>query len=163
MAEHREEAEIQIRRIERGEQVHQCARFMATSEPWLTLRRSYQEDVEMLNDPGREVYVALVGGELAGFIIMQMHGSFIGYTQTVGVLPDWQNRGIGSRLMVFAEERIFRETPNAFICASSFNPGAQRLYQRLGYVVVGELKNYIVRGHSEIPHRKTVAPLSEYK
>ena len=52
-------------------------------------------------------------------------------------------------------------TPNVFICASSFNPAAQRLYERLGYTVVGELTDYIARGHSEILLRKTTGPLNE--
>jgi ribosomal protein S18 acetylase RimI-like enzyme len=91
-----------------------------------------------------------------------MHGAFVGYIQSMGVVPAWRNRGLGSRLMAFVEKRIFSETPNAFTCVSSFNEGAQRLYERLGYEVVGELKDYIISGHSEILLRKTIAPLSEY-
>ena len=49
-----------------------------------------------------------------------------------------------------------------FICVSSFNPGARRLYERLGYQVVGELPDYMVRGHSEILLRKTTGPLAEH-
>jgi hypothetical protein len=41
--------------------------------------------------------------------------------------------------MAFAEERIFCETPNAFICVASFNRDALRLYERLGYEVMTEL------------------------
>jgi [ribosomal protein S18]-alanine N-acetyltransferase len=48
------------------------------------------------------------------------------------------------------------------MCVSSFNHDAQRLYQRLGYQIVGELSDYIVRGHSEILLRKTVGPLTGF-
>ena len=48
------------------------------------------------------------------------------------------------------------------MCVSSFNGGARRLYERLGYEVVGELTDYIVQGHSEILLRKTVGPLTGY-
>jgi ribosomal protein S18 acetylase RimI-like enzyme len=65
--------------------------------------------------------------------------------------------------MAFAEKRILNVTPNVFICVSSFNPNAKRLYERLGYQVVGELKDYLVSGHSEILLRKTIAPLTEFK
>jgi len=136
---------------------------MVHHEPWVTLRRTYEDSIKMLNDPAREVYVALAQGQVVGFLILQMHGAFVGYIQTVGVMPDWRNRGIGSRLIQFAEERIFRETPNVFICVSSFNSHAQRLYERLGYAVIGELKDYIVSGHSEILLRKTIAPLKEFQ
>lgn len=136
---------------------------MAASEPWLTLRRTYDEGLKILTDPEREVYVAFVGSEVVGFIILQMKGAFVGYIQTVGVLPGWRDQGIGSRLIEFAENRIFGESPNVFICASSFNEGAQRLYSRLGYEVVGELKDYIVSGHSEILMRKSLAPLQGFR
>jgi ribosomal protein S18 acetylase RimI-like enzyme len=46
-------------------------------------------------------------------------------------------------------------------CVSSFNHGARRLYERLGYHVVGELTDYIVEGYSEILLRKTRGPLTE--
>jgi ribosomal protein S18 acetylase RimI-like enzyme len=45
---------------------------------------------------------------------------------------------------------------------SSFNRDAQRLYERLGYKVVGELTDYIVRGHSEFLLRKTLGPLTGF-
>jgi ribosomal protein S18 acetylase RimI-like enzyme len=157
-----EATRIQIERLEGPEQVHLCAQLMANSEPWITLRRTYDDSVQILKDPAREVYVAFAGGELVGFIILQMRGAFVGYIQTVAVRPEWRGRGIGTRLMAFAEDRIFREVPNSFICVSSFNEGAQKLYQNLGYHVVGELKDYIIRGHAEILMRKTVAPLTEF-
>jgi len=37
------------------------------------------------------------------------------------------------------------------------------LYERLGYEVVGELKDYIVPGHSEMLLRKTIGPLVELR
>jgi ribosomal protein S18 acetylase RimI-like enzyme len=49
------------------------------------------------------------------------------------------------------------------MCVSSFNERAQELYERLGYKAVGELKDYIISGHSEILFRKRIGPLSEKK
>jgi len=107
--------------------------------------------------------VALLKEETVGFMILQMRGPFIGFIQTVGVKPEWRNRGIGGKLVKFAEDRIFRQTPNVFMCVSSFNKKAQKLYRRLGYEIVGELKEYIVPRHSEILLRKTIAPLTEFR
>jgi ribosomal-protein-alanine N-acetyltransferase len=154
---------VQIRRLEHPDDVQRCAQFMANAEPWVTLRRTYEDSIQMLNDPEREAYVAVEGDELAGFMILRMRGAFVGYLQTVGVLPEWRNRGIGSQLIRFAEQRIFGETPNVFICVSSFNPEAGRLYERLGYHAVGELVDYIIPGHSEILFRKTIGPLAEFR
>jgi len=154
---------VEIRKLHRVDEAHECAQLMAHSEPWITLRRTYDDSMKMLTDPSREVYLAVVKEEIVGFIILQMSGASIGYIQTVGVMPEWRNKGIGSRLTKFAEDRILSETPNVFLCVSSFNKKAQQLYKRLGYEIVGELKDYIVSGHSEILLRKTIAPLTEFK
>ena len=74
----------------------------------------------------------------------------------------WRGRGLGSALIAFAERRILRDKPNVFICVSSFNARARRLYERMGYEVVGELKDFVVRGHSEFLLRKTTGPLAEH-
>jgi ribosomal protein S18 acetylase RimI-like enzyme len=140
---------------------------MASSDPWRRLGRTLEESYRILRDPSREVYVALESASdteprVAGFTILVMQGAFIGYIQSVAVRPERRGRGLGTALIEFAERRILRATPNVFICVSSFNPGARRLYERLGYTVVGELTDYIVRGHSEILLRKTTGPLAEF-
>lgn len=153
----------EIRELRHTDEAHECAQFMANSEPWITLRRTYDDSMEILSDPSKEVYIAVVRNEIVGFVILQMCGAFNGYIQSVGVIPQWRNRGIGSSLIKFAEDRIFGETPNVFICVSSFNKKALKLYERLGYEIIGELKNYIVPNYSEILLRKTIASLTEYK
>ena len=65
--------------------------------------------------------------------------------------------------MAFAEKRIFNDAPNVFIYVSSFNKGAQKLYRRLGYRAVGQLKDYIIPRHSEILLRKTICSMMEFK
>lgn len=136
---------------------------MACSEPWLTLGRTYEASLSVVLDPTREVYVVRDRGIIAGFLIICMTGAFIGYIQTICIHPDYRGRGLGTQLVAFAEQRIFRDVPNVFMCVSSFNHDARRLYQRLGYQVVGELTDYIVSGHSEILLRKTVGPSTGYR
>lgn len=139
-----------------------CAQLMSTSEPWLTLGRSYEASLRVIQDPTREVYLAKDDAEIAGFVILCMTGAFVGYIQTVCIHPHRRGQGLGSRLVAFAEQRILRESPNVFMCVSSFNHGARRLYERLGYREVGELPDYIVHGHSEILLRKTLGPLATF-
>ena len=140
-----------------------CARMMAESEPWVTLGRGYEASLAILRDASRERYVALEGKDLVGFLILNMKGAFAGYIQTVCVGPERRGHGIGAQLVSFAEERIFRESPNVFLCVSSFNLGARRLYERMGYRSIGELTDYLVVGHSETLMRKTIGPLSDFR
>ena len=153
-----------VRQRETDDEASACARIMSSSEPWITLRRDYASSLATVRDPSREVYVAAAENDdqVAGFLILSMRGAFVGYIQSVGVHHDWRGRGLGTALITFAESRIFAETPNAFICASSFNERARALYERLGYETVGELRDYIVRGHSEWLMRKSIAPLADW-
>ena len=112
-----------------------------------------------LTDPGREIYVA-VDKAILGFIILNTRmGPFSGYIQTICVAPEARGSGVGSQLVAFAEERIFRDGPNVFLCVSSFNPRARALYERLGYETIGELRDFLIDGASEILMRKTRGPL----
>lgn len=154
---------LSIRRLENLGQAETCAGMMAGSEPWITLGRGYDESLTILTDPTREVYLAVDGEEVAGFVVLEMEGAFTGYVKSIFVSPPYRRGGVGARLMAFAEERVFRERPNMFLCVSGFNVGARRFYERLGYEEVGELKDYLVRGHSEVLLRKTTGPLAEFE
>lgn len=155
--------DLEIRMLENTGEAESCARMMAESEPWRTLGRDYEASLEIVSDPSLEVYLALLDGEIVGFVVISMTGAFIGYVKSICTAPEWRSRGVGSRLMSFVENRIFREAPNVFICVSDFNEDAQKLYRRLGYEVIGELRDYLVSGRSEILMRKTIAPLAEFK
>ena len=104
----------------------------------------------------------MLDGKLAGFAVIRLQGAFVGYIQSIVIAPERRGKGVGSELLAFVEQRIFAQHPNVFICCSSFNPRALTLYRRHGYEIIGELRNYIVSGHSEILLRKTIAPLTEF-
>ena len=154
--------ELSITPLESESEARACAQLMATSEPWITLGRSFETSLGIVKDPSREVYVARDQSGIAGFLILCMTGAFIGYVQTVCIDHRCRGEGLGSRLLTFAEQRVLRVSPNIFMCVSSFNHAARRLYERLGYKVVGELPDYLVQGYSEILLRKTVGPLGDY-
>jgi ribosomal protein S18 acetylase RimI-like enzyme len=152
-------SEIQIRPLQGAIEARICAEMMANSEPWITLKRGFEFNLKLLEDRTREVYVAVSGEAITGFVVLNLLGPLRGYIQTLAVMPDWRSKGVGRKLMAFAEERIFREGPNVFLCVSSFNNEAQRFYKRLGYEQVGEFKDYVVKGYAELLMRKTTGPL----
>jgi ribosomal protein S18 acetylase RimI-like enzyme len=140
-----------------------CASFMASNEPWMTLKRSYEDSARLLKDPISEVYLLRNGGERIGFIMIKMKGSFTGYIQNIALVAGMRGQGIGEAAIGYIEALIFQTFPNVFICASSFNTGAQKLYRRLGYEVVGILTDYIMQGYDEVLMRKTRGPIHDFK
>lgn len=160
------EQAIQIRQINREarSETESAARLMSETEPWITLGRKFENTLATVTNPHFEVYIATLGEEVVGVIILAINVPLIrGYVGGLAVHKDHRNRGVGTKLMRFAEERILRDSPNVFLCVSSFNPGAKRFYERLGFKEVGELKDFILAGHSEILMRKTTGPISMFK
>jgi ribosomal-protein-alanine N-acetyltransferase len=139
-----------------------CARLMSSSDPWITLALPYEYCMKAFEGDNREVFLAEFEQEPAGFVIMQTQGTFKGYIQTIFMKVSWRGRGLGRKLIEFCEDRILKYSPNVFICVSSFNQGAIRLYEELGYQRVGELEHFLKRGYSEILYRKTVGPIVGY-
>ena len=136
---------------------------MSESEPWITLKRNYSDCLSIIADTEKEVYGAYNSQkDLLGFAVLNMHGAFKGYIQSILINPLFRDQGLGTSLLIFCEERIFREAPNVFICVSSFNKKATMLYDRLGYKKVGELDDYIIAGYAEILLRKTISPISDF-
>lgn len=136
-----------------------CASMMVKSDPWVTLGMDYDCCVKAFDGPCKEIYVAETGEELTGFIIIQICGSFKGYIQTLFVKENARGKGFGHDLLAFAEERILNFSPNIFICVSSFNIGAKLLYEQFGFEYVGELKDFVKKGFSELLYRKSHGPL----
>jgi len=155
--------DLEIRPLASEAEAVACARMMSATDPWKTLRRDQATCLRMLQDVGRERYAAVRDGALVGFLVLNVRGAFVGYLQTICIDESFRGTGLGTQLIAFAEERIFREWPNVFLCVSSFNPDARRLYERLGYRAIGTLTDYVVTGSDEILMRKTRGPLNGYR
>src|SRR5215472_13533816 len=120
---------VEIRRLRTLSEIKTCVRKLLRSEPWVTLRSDYKTTLTALRDKKKEVFLARVDERAAGFVVLNLTGPLRGYIHLLCVWPEWRGRGVGRKLLAFAETRILREGPNVFLCVSSFNTGAQRLYK----------------------------------
>ena len=138
-----------------------CAQLMAFSEPWITLGRTIEQTRPLFDGswPGTTLLIARAHQKPLGFLLLRERGIvYSPYIASLAASSDARSLGIGSRLIALAEER---ERPNSryiFLCVSSFNARARALYERHGYAVVGELKDYIKDGFSEVLMSKRLRP-----
>lgn len=79
--------------------------------------------------------------KIVGFLIARIVGSLIDILR-VGVLPEHQGHGLGTKLV----ERALEETPEAMLTVRKDNVRALRLYQRLGFRIVGEVTSGVQPG-----------------
>jgi ribosomal protein S18 acetylase RimI-like enzyme len=128
-----------------------AAHLLANSEPWITLRITADQCLKNCHNPDFQVYIAYTGDKPSGIILIDPKGvAGSPYIKSVAVYPEFRGKRIGASLLSFAEELFRGRSKYIFLCVSSFNRRAQKFYDRNGYKVVGELKDYIIDGASEI-------------
>ena len=140
-----------------------CARMMVKTYPWITLEMNYDQCIRAFEGDFREVYILEFENKIAGFVILQMKGTFKGYIQTICIDEAHRGKGLGKILLQFCEEKILKVSPNIFICVSSFNKGAAKLYYEFGFKLIGELENFVKEGFTELLLRKTVGAMVGYQ
>ena len=136
--------------------IETCAQMMATTEPWMTLKRTAEVLRPIVADLDKELHVVRDRTGIAGFVILDLRGLLNGYVQTLCVREDRRGTGLGAALLTAAELRILEQSANVFICVSSFNPRAQKFYAKMGYERIGVLRDLVVTGHDELLLRKTI-------
>ena len=95
--------------------------------------------------------VADLGGTVAGFVLGFKHTPFEGRVFWLAVRPGFQNRGIGTRLMLEVL-RSFRQigAMSATLEVRVSNKKAQSLYSMLGFRMIGICPAYYTDGEAAI-------------
>jgi GNAT superfamily N-acetyltransferase len=97
----------------------------------------------------------VVDGELAGAIVYRRNWLRGPYLQFLGILPPFQDRGVGSvALSWFEQEAGAGPVQNLWVAASDFNVRAHTFYERHGFVRVAAIDALVAEGNSEILFRK---------
>ena len=137
-------------------EVEWCAQVMAGADPWLAYKFSVEKCLGILRWPGSTLFIARTS-EPVGFALLHPRG-FLGcpYIAAIAVVSSLRSRGIGTHLLAFAESH-FATSRHVYLCVSSFNVSALRLYERHGYLRVGELPDFITDGFSEILMQKRLS------
>lgn len=142
-------------RLATSEERDWTAGLMSGSEPWITLGTTLEQCLLVCRDPSYLIFVAHQNAFPCGSILLHPRGlAGSPYLKSVAVTEGHRNQGIGAQLIAFAENHFRNNSKHIFLCVSSFNLRAQALYERLGYTRVGEFKDYIVEGASEILFHK---------
>ncbi len=132
-----------------------AAQLLANSEPWLTLRINLDQCRKNCYDPEYQLYIAYTDKEPSGIIIIDPRGvAGSPYIKSIAVYPEYRGTGVGTALLSFAEDLFRGKARFLFICVSSFNHRARKLYEKCGFQAAGEFRDYIIEGASEILMQK---------
>ncbi len=95
-------------------------------------------------------------GAIRGLAWFLTHGTLAlgGYLRLIAMLPGAEGRGAGAALLAAFEAETAKESRHAFLLVSDFNAGAQRFYERHGYVRAGALDGLVLPGVAELLYWK---------
>lgn len=112
-----------------------------------TARRMFEYG---LKDGRSEISVAVLRGAVVGFSWFVPRGAFdhSGYLRLIAVDRSRHGEGIGRKMMDRIEKRHVSRG-GVVLLASSFNTGAHRFYEGLGYACIGEIPDYVRKGITE--------------
>ena len=99
-----------------------------------------------------EIYVALdKDNNCKGFVWVILNGIFhsFPYIHIVAVKSEDRGQGIGKILLKSVEEIFYKDYSKLFLLVADFNPEAKRLYERIGYSVIGDIPNLYRNGITE--------------
>jgi len=128
-----------------------AAHLFAETDPWRRLGTTLAQCREVCEDAAYLVFVARCEGERCGVIVLQPRGvAGSPYLKWIVTAPERRSRGVGAKLLGFAENYFRPKARHMFLCVSSFNLRARSLYERLGYKQVGQFDDYNIPGAAEV-------------
>ncbi len=108
--------------------------------------------------PSVKRFEVLVDGAQAGIVVIQdpfLHGP---YLQLLAVLPQFQGRNLGLRLLQWMEDEARRvEARQLWLCVSTFNARARAFYERFGFEAVAVLDTLASEASDELFMRKRLS------
>jgi len=86
-------------------------------------------------------FKAVVDGQMVGFIAGDPRPpENMAWIATIGVLPEYQRRGIGRALLQACEQKLTQ--PRIRLCVRASNEAAIRMYQQEGYLAMDTWREY---------------------
>ena len=97
------------------------------------------------------LYVALSKDICVGFFYCIPNGCFhsFPYLHLIVVKKEYRDKGIGKKLIDFAENVVCKNAGRIFLVVADFNPEAKYFYERNGYKQVGKMPSLYRTGITE--------------
>jgi len=129
----------------------------AKIEPWVSLSFSaaaLSDYLSRQDGATRRYVVSVDDNETVGAVVIQPRWLCGPYLELLGILPSFQQQGIGGDILRWMELEVGGKTNNLWVVASAFNEKANDFYAQHGYEAIAVLDDLVRTGFDEILRRK---------
>lgn len=140
--------------------VDSVARIMVSDLLWQHYGRTYEGTVRTLHGLYREHERGFVATDneqqIVGFVLYNDRTfGFSGYIRFLGVDARSKGQGIGRALILQVESDLLaRQVNRLVLLCAEWNENGRRFYEKMGFLVVGELPDWVQEGTDEILYAK---------
>jgi len=135
------------------------ASILSTIDPWKTLSYSEEKLYSYLVTPDAllSCFSVKQNNQLVGTICVRYPWLKGAYLELLGIMPEYQNLGIGRVLLNWLEAEATKyKAKNIWALVSSFNVDAIDFYYKNSFQRIGDIDNFVKEGYSEILLRKAI-------
>jgi ribosomal protein S18 acetylase RimI-like enzyme len=133
--------------------------ILSSMDPWLTMEYTPEafEFYLLHADPALSRHAVMIAGEPAGVLAVRNPFLFGPLIELLALFDGFRNKGTGGMIVEWVCKRY--KAQNLWVTVASFNLGAQRFYNRVGFEKTAVLENLIKPGWNEILMRKRVGQI----
>lgn len=132
----------------------------AAMEPWLSYPFTEAQLIAFFAaiEPAAPRFALHVDGALAGTLVVRLNWMRGPYIHMLAVAPQLHGRGLGGRILAWAEAEARRNGDrNLWIAVTETNTAARRLYERHGFALTATLDGLVKDDRTELLLRKRLA------
>lgn len=104
------------------------------------------------------IYIDEENKNIVGFMRIDEIGMFSKYPflRLISVKKEYRNKGYGAEMLKHFEYKYKNKVDRIFLCVSSFNDSAKKLYNKLGFVEIGKIDGLYKKGVVEYILMKSI-------
>src|SRR5687767_10589698 len=100
------------------DEARECATLMASIDPWVTRKRSYDDCLKLFLDRSREIFIMKDNGMITAFSIIEKDAFSQPFISMIGVRHDYRGKGIEESIVNWLNENMLIKNDHTAVYAT---------------------------------------------
>lgn len=88
------------------QEARECAALMASADPWITLKRTYEDCLKLFLDRSRDIFIMKNNDKVIAFCVVEKNAFSGSGNKLIAVHEDYRDKGIENSILKLLEEKL---------------------------------------------------------